>query len=275
MTEEPAMGSAEQAHQEISINHAKEAVMSHIAVTRDQDIVTVTLCRGKVNAMNEAMVEELAACFGTIEADETLRAVILTGEGSFFSFGFDIPEFLSYPKEAFTRYLLKFTGLYTYLFTFPKPIIAALNGHTVAGGCMLATACDYRLMVSGKAKIALNEINFGASVFAGSVALLEYCVGSHNAQKILFSGRMLGADEAMGLGLVDRVTTSEDLPHEALRVAQDYASKDASAFREIKNLLRKPVTEAIMKSEEASIQAFVNIWYSENTWKNLQAIKIG
>lgn len=66
-----------------------------------------------------------------------------------------------------------------------------------------------------------------------------------------------------------------DLPQEALRVAQDLARKDVHAFRSVKELLRKPVTEAIRRTEEASIQAFVNIWYSENTWKNLQAIKIG
>lgn len=251
-----------------------ENVVNHIVVHREKEIATLTLSRGKVNALNEAMVEELSACLNAIEGDETLKAVILTGQGSFFSFGFDIPEFLSYSREAFTGYLKKFTGLYRYLFTFPKPVIAALNGHTVAGGCMLATACDYRLMVRGKAKIALNELNFGSSVFAGNVAILEYCVGSANAQKILYSGKMYTAEEALGLGLVDRITTEEDLPYEALRVAQDFAAKDADAFRGIKELLRKPVNEAIMRSEEASLQAFVSIWYSENTWKNLQAIKI-
>ena len=249
--------------------------MSQVVTTRDQGIATVTLSRGKVNAFNEAMVEELHDCLKAIESDESLRAVILTGHGSFFSFGFDIPEFLSYSREAFTRYLQKFTGLYSYLFTFPKPTIAALNGHTVAGGCMLATACDCRIMVSGKAKIALNEINFGASVLAGSVAILEYCVGSSNAQKILYSGQMHTAEEALDLGLVDFIAPSVDLPQEALRVAQDLARKDVHAFRSVKELLRKPVTEAIRRTEEASIQAFVNIWYSENTWKNLQAIKIG
>jgi Delta3-Delta2-enoyl-CoA isomerase len=248
--------------------------MSHITVSREQEVATLTLSRGKVNALNEAMVEELYDHLETIETDETLKAAILTGQGSFFTFGFDIPEFLSYSREAFTGYLNKFTNLYRYLFTFSKPVIAALNGHTVAGGCMLATACDYRLMVGGKAKIALNELNFGSSVFAGSAAMLEYCVGSPNAQKVLYTGKMYSAEEAMNLGLVDRITTIEDLPHESMRVALDFAAKDASAFRSIKELLRKPVIEAIKGSEEASIQTFVNIWYSESTWKNLQAIKI-
>jgi enoyl-CoA hydratase/carnithine racemase len=249
--------------------------MSFVSVGKDKEIATITLSRGKVNALNEAMVEEIHDHFTRMETDETVRAVILTGTGKFFTFGFDIPEFLSYSKESFSRYLKKFAGLYTYMFTFPKPIIAALNGHTIAGGCMIATACDYRLMVAGKAKISLNEINFGSSVFAGSAAILKYCVGARNAQEILYSGKMHAAEEAQTLGLVDRVTSEEDLAAEAFQVAQELAGKHGAAFGSIKNLLRKPVAEEIMKSEEDSIQEFVDIWYSESTWKNLQEIKIG
>jgi Delta3-Delta2-enoyl-CoA isomerase len=248
--------------------------MSNVTVTNDKQIATVTLSRGKVNALNEAMVEEIHDCFRAIETDDTVRAVILTGQGKFFTFGFDIPGFLSYSKESFSGYLRKFSGLYTYMFTFPKPIIAALNGHTIAGGCMLAVACDYRLMVTGKARISLNEINFGSSVFAGSVAMLKYCVGDRNAQEILYSGKMYAAEEAAMLGLANRVTSEEDLGAEALRVAQDLAGKDGAAFRSVKSLLRTAIAKEMTRTEEASLREFVDIWYSESTWKNLQEIKI-
>jgi enoyl-CoA hydratase/carnithine racemase len=248
--------------------------MSHVAITKDRGIATLTLSRGKVNALNEAMVEELHARFKEIEADGTLKAVILTGQGRFFSFGFDIPEFLNYSRDDFTRYLTKFAGLYHYLFIFPKPIIAALNGHTIAGGCMLAAACDGRLMVAEKAKISLNEISFGSSVFAGSVAMLKYWVGARNAQEILYSGKMYTADEAEKLGLVDSAITGKDLPDQAWQAAEELAGKDGAAFGGIKSLLRKPVIEEITRLEETSIREFVDIWYSENTWKNLQSITI-
>jgi Delta3-Delta2-enoyl-CoA isomerase len=110
------------------------------------------------------VVKELREGLESLEADQDTRAVILTGQGKFFSFGFDIPQFLSFGKEQFSSFLSEFTQLYAYVFLYPKPIIAGLNGHTIAGGCMLALACDYRVMAQGKGKISLNEIGLGSSI---------------------------------------------------------------------------------------------------------------
>ena len=118
---------------------------------------------------------------------------------------------MGHSKEDFTRYLTKFTDFYTDLFVFPKPVIAALNGHTIAGGCMIATACDYRIMVTGKPRISLNEITFGSSVFAGSVDMLKACVGPQNAESILYSGGMYSAEQALDLGLVHQISSEADL----------------------------------------------------------------
>ena len=243
-------------------------------VSKEGEIAIVTLSRGKVNALNEVMVEELTKSFEDLETDNEVRSIIFTGSGKFFSFGFDVPEFLNYSKSDFIRYLEKFTNFYTYLFLFPKPIVAALNGHTIAGGCMLATACDFRLMVTGKAKISLNEITFGSPVLAGSVEMLRYCVGSRNAQSILYSGAMYSAEEACQLGLVDQVSSEDALTEDVRKVAQELAQKDSSAFRSIKHLLRKPAAEKMIKREKDAILEFVDIWYSEQTWVNLKAIKI-
>ena len=248
--------------------------MSFMQVSKDGEIATVTLNRGKVNALNEPMVEELTKSFEDLETDNEVRSIIFTGSGKFFSFGFDVPEFLNYSKSDFIRYLDKFTNFYTYLFLFPKPIVAALNGHTIAGGCMLATACDFRLMVTGKGKISLNEITFGSAVLAGSVEMLKYCVGSRNAQSILYSGAMYSAEEAFELGLVDQVSSEDALAEDARKVAKELAQKDSSAFKSIKHLLRKPAVEEMIKREKDAILEFVDIWYSEQTWENLKAIKI-
>jgi enoyl-CoA hydratase/carnithine racemase len=248
--------------------------LGFVHVSKDGEIATVTLSRGKVNALNEVMVEEIAKSFEDLAIDNAVQSIIFTGSGKFFSFGFDVPEFLNYSKNDFIRFLEKFTNFYTYLFLFPKPIVAALNGHTIAGGCMLATACDFRLMVTGKARISLNEITFGAPVFAGSVEKLRYCAGSRNAQSILYSGAMYSAEEAFQLGLVDQVSSEEALAEDASKVAHELAQKDSSAFRSIKHLLRKPVAEQMIKREKDAILEFVDIWYSKQTWENLKKIEI-
>jgi enoyl-CoA hydratase len=181
---------------------------------------------------------------------------------------------LHYPKKDFIRYLEKFTNLYTYLFQFPKPIVAALNGHTIAGGCMLATACDFRLMVTGKAKIGLNEITFGAPVFAGSAEMLRFCAGSRNAQSILYSGNIYSAEEAFELGLVDQVSSEDTLEEDARKMAQELGEKASSAFTSIKKILRKALVDEIIKYEKDYILEFVDIWYSKTTWEKLKEIKI-
>jgi len=248
--------------------------MDFVRLSTNEGIAEVRLNRGKVNALNEQAVEEIGGCFQRLAADPDIRAAIFTGDGPFFSFGFDVPEFRSYSKKSFSRFLKRFTSLYTYLFTYPKPLVAALNGHAIAGGCMLALACDYRIMVTGKAKISLNEITFGSSVFAGSVAMLKFLVGGKNAHAVLYDGTMYSAQAASQLGMIDQVSSDEKLVEDAREVARHLAAKDAAAFCSIKGLLRAPVADEMAKREHQSVKQFVDIWYSENTWRNLQAIRI-
>jgi 3,2-trans-enoyl-CoA isomerase len=248
--------------------------MSFVFSSQQDDITTVALSRGKVNALNESVVEELHGTLSGLANDQRTKGVILTGQGKFFSFGFDIPEFLDYSREEFTRYLTIFTDLYASLFLYPKPIIAALNGHAIAGGCMLALACDHRVMVSGKAKISLNEIGFGSSVFAGSVEMLRFWAGGQNATKILYSGAMYNAEEAKELGLVDTVTAEADLMAEARAVAVGLAGKEGPAFSSVKRLLRESIAADMRARENQSIREFVDIWYSESTREKLREIKI-
>ena len=248
--------------------------MGFWGVEKSGEVATLTLGRGKVNALNGAVVDELRAALEALEGEPGVRAVILTGAGKFFSFGFDIPEFLSYTRERFADFLTRFTGLYTYLFLYPKPVVAAINGHAVAGGCMLVLACDRRVMVGGRAKISLNEIGFGSSVFAGSAEMLRFWVGSAAATAVLYSGAMYAAAGAERLGLVHEVADEEGLAGAAMKAASELAARQQPAFASIKSLLRKPIADEMRRREDESIREFVDIWYSEATWANLQAIKI-
>jgi enoyl-CoA hydratase/carnithine racemase len=248
--------------------------MEYVHLTVDDGIATVTLDRPKVNAINEQVVLELRNVFRELVLDARVKAVILTGRGSFFSFGFDIPEFMDYPKDEFRRFIMSFSELVQRIFVFPKPVVAALNGHTVAGGCVLAIACDRRVMAGGKAKIALNEITLGASVFTSIAEILKYTVGPGTAQLLLYTGKMISAEEALALGLVDKAVSAEDIYSEALGAANELAGWDAFAFGSIKRLLRKETLERIENHEKGSVSDFVDIWYSPDTREKLKKIEI-
>ncbi|MFH2037657.1 MAG: enoyl-CoA hydratase/isomerase family protein [Candidatus Zixiibacteriota bacterium] len=248
--------------------------MSFISLELKNNIAVLTLNRGKVNAINETVLDEFNNLLDKIEKDEAIRAVILTGSGKFFSFGFDIPELIQLTKSDFKRYLIKFTNLYTRLFLFSKPVISALNGHTIAGGCMIASATDYRVMVTGKAKFSLNEITFGASVFTGSVELMKYCTGNKNAESILLSGKMFTAEEGFEGGFINQISDEKTILTDAFKIAEVFSQKDAISYSSIKKLLREPIVASYKNYEEKSIDEFIEIWYSDSTMEQLKRIKI-
>ena len=248
--------------------------MTHIDVVTTERIAVLTLQRGKVNALNESLVNELRTLIGELSRDGSIGAVVLTCRGKFFSFGFDVPELYPLPRGDFIRFVRLFTDMYTSLYSCPKPVFAALNGHAIAGGCMIATACDRRLMAEGPGKISLNEVTFGASVFAGSVEMLRACAGQRNAERILLTGAMYSPQEAMSLGLVDRVVGAGELMSEALGEARAFASRGGRVFSSLKMLLRRPIVEDMRRREDESIREFVDIWYSESTRAQLRQIEI-
>lgn len=248
--------------------------MDHVQIARSGDVGIVTLNRGKVNALNLEVVHELGRAFDSLRRDDKMEAVVFTGSKSFFSFGFDVPELYPLSRDEMGRFLTSFTDLYTEIFTFPKPVIGALNGHATAGGCMLAIACDRRLMVRERAKISLNEIAIGSSVFAGCVEMLRACVGQKVAEEILFTGAMFESEEALAMGLVDRLIPAPQLLEEAIGEAKVLGSWDTPVFGSIKGLLRNPIAEEMRRREATGIRDFLDIWYSETSRETLKSVVI-
>ncbi|MCG8651004.1 MAG: enoyl-CoA hydratase/isomerase family protein [Pirellulales bacterium] len=248
--------------------------MKYLDLSLEGNIVTVTIQRPKVNALNEELVDELNDCFRELSKDKGVKAVVLTGQGSFFSFGFDVPGFMDYKKKAFERYVRKFSKLTQQIFLFQKPVIAGLNGHAIAGGCILALSCDYRVMVKGKPKISLNEVTFGSTVFSSVAEYLRFAAGSGNAQKILYSGKMYSAEEALSLGLIDQAVSQRSFASSVHKIALEYAARDKKVFRSVKKLLRSETYKKIEKNEKRTITEFVDIWYSKSTRAQLAKIEI-
>lgn len=248
--------------------------MSFINITQVDEIITLTINRGKVNALNLSLVKEFLATLDDLEKKADARAIILTGAGKFFSFGFDVPELLACDRDTFRVFLQKITELKLRLFMYPKPVIAAVNGHATGGGCMLVIPCDHRLMVTGKAKIALNEINLGVPVFASSAAILVARIGQQNAERFLYAGVMNTAEEAHHLGLIDQLSTVETLTADALNKAREFGAKDPASFTHLKLLLHRPIADDVLRREKKSIEDFMDAWFSEAAQRILQGLKI-
>lgn len=248
--------------------------MSSVNSKYNNKTAIITLNRPKVNALNERVITELRAAFQNAESNDYVNSVILTGEGSFFSFGFDVPEFHSYPKSSFESHVINFSKLVKEIFMFPKPVVAAINGHCIAGGAVLALACDYRVMVSDKAKIALNEMTFGSSLFSSVTEILQYAVGSRKSEEIVYSGNMYSAEQALCLGLIDKSVNEEQFLESASELAQDFAAKDRKAFASIKKMFKQETLKRIENRERETILEFIDIWYSKSTREQLAKIEI-
>ncbi|MDA7979034.1 MAG: enoyl-CoA hydratase/isomerase family protein [Pirellulales bacterium] len=242
--------------------------------TLEPGIAQITIQRPPVNALNADAIWQLRSAIGTLGDDAENQSIVLTGQGSFFSFGLDVPEILDLTREQFSSFLREFAGLYRDIFACPKPVIAALNGHATAGGCMIAIACDHRVMAQGRAKIGLTGVRFGAGLFAGSSILLRHILGGQQADRVAQLGDVYAANAALEIGLVDVACAAEDVPRHASDLARKYLACDPAALTLIRQTTRAPLLAQIDATEEESLQAFVELWYSPSTRAQVEKIII-
>jgi enoyl-CoA hydratase len=211
----------------------------NILVEREDRIAIITLNRpGVLNALSQATVDELDAAIDELGADESVRAIIITGAGEkAFAAGADIKELhaLQSATEAAEfigrrhRFLFKLAKL-------PKPVIAALNGYALGGGCELAMACDIRIAAE-TARLGQPEINVGMIPGTGGTQRLLRLVGPGMAKYLIMTGDHISAQEALRIGLVEMVVPSEKLMDEAKAVATKLAAKPPIAMALIKQAI--------------------------------------
>jgi enoyl-CoA hydratase len=201
--------------------------MQTIALERSGPVATITLNRPAVlNALNLEMLDELSATFAELDADDALRAVIVTGAGpKAFAAGADISELNALPNaragEAQAR---RGQALTTAIERMRVPVIAAVNGFALGGGCEIAMACDIRI-ASENAKFGQPEVNLGILPGYGGTQRLTRLVGEGWAMYLCLTGEMIDAAEALRIGLVQKVTPADGLLAEAQRIAALIASK--------------------------------------------------
>jgi enoyl-CoA hydratase len=201
-------------------------------------VALVTINRpDKRNALDGATRSQLVAAFDQLAADPEVRVVVLTGAGDkAFVAGADISEFEGRsPIDQFR--VMSGRTVFDAVDRCPKPVIAALNGFTLGGGCELAMACDIRI-AADTAKLGQPEVNLGIIPGGGGTQRLPRLVGSGAAFKLLYSGELIGADEALRIGLVDEVVPAAELRARALALATAIAQKSPVALKLIKEAVR-------------------------------------
>jgi enoyl-CoA hydratase len=231
-----------------------------VTIQRDEPIAVITLNRPDVlNAINASMLNELAATLTALKGDDSIRVVILTGAGDkAFAAGADIGELAAQTATGAREFALKGQSVFDLVEDLGKPVIAAINGYALGGGCELAMACTLRL-AADTAKLGQPEITLGLIPgYAGSQRLARL-VGKTKAMEILLTGAPISAAEAERIGLVNRVVPAADLFPEALALAHKLARNAPIATRYILDAVNRglemPLAEA--SSFEATLFGLV------------------
>ncbi|MFO7652235.1 MAG: enoyl-CoA hydratase-related protein [Candidatus Krumholzibacteriia bacterium] len=205
-------------------------------------VTTVTVNRPeKLNALNAATVEELHRCFTELRDDAAVRVVVVTGAGEkAFVAGADIGELARLTPEAAERIAARGQELMWKIENLGKPVIAAVNGFALGGGCELALACSFRY-ASANARLGLPETGLGLIPGYGGTQRLPRLVGRGRALEMILTGRPVTATEARDIGLVNRVHSQEELMPETQKVAAELAKRSLTTLR----LALKAVNEGL------------------------------
>lgn len=237
---------------------------------KDTDGIRVLrLAHGKVSAMDielgEALIGEIAAA-----AADPVRAVIVTGSGSSFSAGVDLFRVVNDGPEYGRRFLPVLDDFLTAALTFPKPMVAAINGHAIAGGCILAAACDHRIMVEGNGRIGIPELAVGVPFPALPLQIMSARLTDGALRDLVFTGRTVQIDEARTMGLVDEKCPAGMLMDRAMEVAQKLAAIPAGAFALTKEAFYAPILDRSRQLADLNARV-VQAWMEQHTYDTIRA----
>ena len=241
----------------------------HILVDVEPPIATITLNRPKVlNALNPALIGELTGALARLDEDENVRAVVLTGGPRVFAAGADIGDMADRgPVEQLTR---DQTGRWAPLAGFTKPLIAAVNGYALGGGCEIALMCD--LIIAGDtARFGQPEINLGIIPGAGGTQRWPRTAGKYVAMEVMLSGAPVAAARAYELGIVNKVVPAEMTVEVAKRMARELAAKPPLAVRMAKEAVLKAFEAPLSDGLAAERKSFYFLFATEDQKEGMHA----
>ncbi|MCI0485111.1 MAG: enoyl-CoA hydratase/isomerase family protein [Blastocatellia bacterium] len=247
--------------------------MEHVRSEREEQLLILTMSRGKANAMNRDMVEELCTSVEQSAADENIRGVVLaSGCPRFFSGGFDLDEVFQYDRAAMRDFFGRFIDLYQGLYSLPKPVVAAVSGHAFAGGALLALACDFRVMAEGQFGFAVNEVNLGVVLPPGLIRLILDRVGVGNARRMLLTGEALTPAQALQMGLAAELVEPESVAERARMMARAMAEKPPLAFAGFKRAIGELGGRPPSDDDRLYLDEFIDNWFSAEAEERKRAL---
>lgn len=232
----------------------------------------VQMNRGKVNAINQEMVHELSSVFHRLENEEHAQGAILTGIPNFFSAGLDLVELITYDKGQISQFFESFGLLYAQLLRFKKPLIAAITGHSPAGGCVLAVTCDNRYWAEGeKFRIGLNEVAVNVQISQDLTEVYSFWLGRGLAHRYVLEGKLLNNTEAINAGLVDEVLPLEEVLPRAEKQMQRYLMADQEIWVNTKRKLRKHLLDNLESNPAEAMKEASELWWKPAIRSKMEA----
>ena len=245
---------------------------THVLLSVDEGIATVTINRPKaLNALNAATLDDLAATLDAIDARDDVGAIVLTGAGSkAFVAGADISQMVGLSSREAEAFSKKGSDLFARIESSPLPVVAAVNGFALGGGCELMLACDFAI-ASSNARFGQPEVNLGLIAGFGGTQRLTRKVPYGIAMELLVTGRMIKADEALRIGLVNRVVEPDALMDTVLGVVREILSKGPVAVRLTRDLVRSALDTTLADGLTDETAGFGRVFESEDAREGMTA----
>jgi len=231
--------------------------------SRHGEVTILRMAHGKANAMS---LEFCAALTGRIDEfrGSSARALVLIGTGKIFSAGVDLLRLSDGGAPYARQFLPALNAMFTAVFSCHKPIVAAINGHAVAGGCVLASAADRRLMARDSGRIGVTELLVGVPFPPIAMEIMRHVVASHRFELAIFSGATYPPDDAATRGLVDEVVNEQELLDRAITAAQALAALSPPAFALTKRQTRAAALDRVQQSADVDAQVTA-LWCADET----------
>lgn len=226
------------------------------------------------NAINDDLLDGIESALSRSLEGGSARGLLLASSGKLFCPGLDLQILSGYDRTAMEAFLRKFSRCMLSLYTYPGPVVAAINGPAVAGGCVLAMTADWRVLRRG-ARIGLNEIKVGVPLPWGVAQIMREGLVASRIEEVCLLGLNYSDEEALATGLAHEVAGEEGFEASAMRRLAEFASKDAKAFHRTKEYLRASVAERIRSGEDERRGEFLDCWFSDPTRKRIEEIVAG